>query len=179
MKRLWWLMLLVSVLTAALAVTVACGDDDDDDDDDDDGGDDDDDDNDDATCEELYQGSVITECTSYSAFRFYGCSPEEEMTDPECYLACVAAIDPTADDSKYLCYDAEVCISGCSTDDASGCENMYYGMPNQACITYKEFFVQACDPRHELNLLSCAQFCYETYDESCDAFDECLLGCDG
>jgi len=163
MRVLSPLLLVFFLCLSCSLILVAC-DDDDDDDDDDDG----------IDCEQLYEDSLVNQCMDYSTFEFHGCSPEEDLTDPECFLDCIAELE----DGELLCFNAEQCSTDCSTDDATGCENAYYGMTNQECLSYQEFFLQACDLRVESSYRACVSNCYEN-EPDCDSFDACVLGCDG
>lgn len=150
------------IMMMALCLAVACGGDDDDDDD---GGDD-------FDCQDAYEQTLANQCMDYSTFAFNACSPEEDLTDPECFRDCIADLADGAD----LCYDVECCETQCSDDDATGCENMYYGMSNQECIDYKEFFNRACDARVDVSERACVSVCYEN-EEGCEAFAACADNC--
>jgi hypothetical protein len=173
------ILLPLLVLFAAMMIS-ACGDDDDDDDDngggeeddDDDAVDDDDDDSaDDDDCQDIYDNSLAPDCIGFSSFEYYGCT-EDDITDPECFIACIGNLV----DGEDLCYDVEQCIDNCSDDDASGCANEYNGMPNAECIEYKDFFKAACDPRVDASRRNCVSACYEN-EADCDGFDACVEGC--
>ncbi|MCB9476328.1 MAG: hypothetical protein H6684_11195 [Deltaproteobacteria bacterium] len=151
------------ILAGFLAISCASGDDDDGDSVDDD---------DDDDCEAIYEASLASECMSYSGFEFYGCSPDEPITDPDCFLECVNDLE----DGEALCYDTEVCVNDCSEDDASGCANGYYGMANEECLSYRDFYLMACDPRGDSSVQACVWGCFEN-EASCDDFEDCLDFC--
>ncbi len=192
MRNHYWILLsIVAFLSLSFGLAVACGDDDDDNDDsdadadddvDDDVNDDvnddvdddvDDDTGDDFDCRETYDGLPANQCIGYSSFEYYGCT-EDDITDPACYIACLQGLE----DGEWLCYEAEVCLGDCSDDDATGCQNAYFGMPNAQCVEYKEYYRHACDPRITANMRNCYAYCFENQD-NCDDFVECVMGCEG
>ncbi|HPM77427.1 MAG TPA: hypothetical protein PK961_10070 [bacterium] len=162
MKFLKAMLFGLLIMTMAMFFLAAC---DGDDDDDGDGGDD-------FDCQEAYAQTLANQCLEYGTFEFYACSPEEDLTDPACFRGCIAELTDGAD----LCYETERCEIQCSDDDATGCENAYYGMSNVECLEYKDFFNLACDPRLDTAERACASFCYEN-EEGCDAFAACLENC--
>ena len=123
-------------------------------------------------CRDMYDNSLVSECMDYRTFEFYACSPDEEMTDDACFINCIEGLA----DGEELCYDAERCTIDCSDDDATGCENAYYGMDNQQCLSYKEFYILACDPRGDKTVQGCIMNCYENED-GCDNFWDCAGEC--
>ena len=135
---------------------------------------DDDDDDSGVTCRELYDASMARHCMDYDTFEWHACTPDEPLTDDECFLECIEDLQ----DGDELCYDVEQCTIQCDEDDATGCENMYYGMENQECIDYKEFYMLACDPRVDLDYRNCVSFCYENEEGGCDDFWDCVEACD-
>ncbi len=162
MKFLKAMLFGLLIMTMAIFLSTAC---DGDDDDDGDGGDD-------FNCQEAYEQTLANQCMEFGTFEWNACSEEEDLTDPACFRDCIADLTDGAD----LCYDVEVCKIQCSDDDATGCENMYYGMSNQECLEYKEFFNLACDARLDATERACASFCYEN-EEGCEAFAACLESC--
>ncbi len=124
------------------------------------------------SCADLYDTSPANPCMTDDTFAFYACSPDEDVTDDACFLACV---DPLTDGDT-LCYEVEVCIGACSTDDDTGCQNGYNGAPNAACIDYQDYYMAVCDPRGDLSAQACVQDCFETAAD-CAAFETCLSDC--
>ncbi len=124
------------------------------------------------TCSDLYEVSPANQCLSEDTFAFFACSPEEDMTDGACFLACVEPLE----DEVTLCYDVEACSSDCSTDDASGCQNAYNGAPTASCIAYQDYYIAACDPRGDTSTQACVEDCFESAAD-CDAFDTCWEAC--
>jgi hypothetical protein len=122
-------------------------------------------------CEELYNASPVKQCMYYERyFQFYACT-DDELTDPACFRDCIS---PLKDDSE-LCYHADRCLSNCSSDDATGCENAYGGT-DVGCIDYKEFFVRFCDPRLARTKLECFTQCNDAQSE-CTDLRSCLDKC--